>query len=167
MSSRDNFFNQVQKNNESANNFKESFYNDLEEFQRKTKELLTLICSWFDGTTITAVMSMKNINDSIEPGKVNKVSSLLLKNGEKTLSIDPEGLHFAGGITGSLTVKIINMSRAPNTQSFNLHMRDSGSCNQNFPKEFDGWIIVSGNFSNQVAEEFTEENFFAKIESFA
>ncbi|MBA0170425.1 hypothetical protein [Pectobacterium versatile] len=167
MSSRDSFFQKVQQNNEATNNFKESFYRDLEEFQRKTQELLETIYSWFQGTSITATPSKKSIDDSIEPGRINTVSALLLKNGEKTLSIDPEGLHFAGGITGSLTVKIVNMSRAPNTQIFNLHMRDSSSRDQGIPEGFEGWVIVSGNHVNKVVVEFNEENFFAKIESFA
>ncbi|ALX95969.1 hypothetical protein [Serratia fonticola] len=163
MSSRDSFFEKVLQNNEATNKFKDSFNRDLEEFQRKTQELLVQIQSWFEGTAITATTSRKSIDDSIEPGKLNTVLSLLLKNGEKTLSIDPEGLHFSGGVTGSLTVKIVNMTRAPNTQNFNLHMRDSDGMS----KGFEGWVIVSGNHASRVIVEFTEENFFAKIESFA
>ncbi|ROP50039.1 hypothetical protein EDF81_4264 [Enterobacter sp. BIGb0383] len=167
MNSREIFFQKVGENNEATKNFKESFNRELDEFQKKTLELLTQIQSWFEGSAITAKTDRKAINDTIEPSKVNYVVSLFLRNGEKTLSIDPEGLRFAGGITGSLTVKIINMSRAPNTQTFNLHMRDRALRAQGVPEQYEGWVIVTSNHAGRVVEEFNEENFFAKIESFA
>ncbi|MEJ1268633.1 hypothetical protein WDV93_21535 [Pantoea ananatis] len=94
------------------------------------------------------------------------MQSLTLRNGEKTLTIEPEGLRFIG-ITGALKLKIINMSRAPNTQTFAIHMRDSAPRARGLPEKYEGWVIVTSSNEGRVVTAFNEENFFAAIESFA
>ena len=167
MSSRNDFFDKVNKQNEAEKEARNAFNNELKEFQVKTQQLINDIQSWFEGSSITSTISQREISESIDPTVVNRVQSLTLKNGEKTLTIEPEGLRFFGGISGALRVKIINMSRAPNSQTFSLHMYDRAPRAKGVTDSYEGWVIVTSCNEGRVVEAFNEENFFAQIESFA
>ncbi|MEN4766325.1 hypothetical protein [Pantoea agglomerans] len=167
MSARDNFFDNANKNNEADRKAKNDFNQAMSEFRDKTQSLISEIQSWFEGSSITSNTSLQTIPDSIERNVTHRVQSLLLQNGEKTLTIQPEGLMYMGGITGALKVKIINMSRSPNTQTFSLHMRDKAPRAIGVPESYEGWVIVTSSNQGRVVTVLNEENFFEAIQSFA
>ncbi|EGT4490431.1 hypothetical protein DOX53_22390 [Cronobacter malonaticus] len=160
MSAKDSFFQKVEDNASKQKADEEAFKQDILAFQQDTKALLTDIKSWFDGSPIktkTSTMQMP-VDGSTS---LFEVATLTLHNGDKTLSITPEGFYYYG-VTGSLTVTIDNPNHAPREFRFSLHWADSLS-------QIDGWVIAhSGSVNTQVQRiKFDQENFFNMISSFA
>lgn len=155
MSEKDSFFKTVNANINAEKAGIEAFKKDVFEFQKGTTWLLDEIQSWFDGSPITSQKSTARVTEGSDSFEV---STLILKNSGKTLTITPECLYFWGG-RGSLEVSIHNLNRSPNTSKFTLHQHDKAS-------NIDGWVIVSaGNPAQRI--EFNQENFFSMIQSFA
>lgn len=158
MSAKDSFFQKIEDNASKKKAADDAFKQEVSAFQRETYVLLTEIKGWFDGTPVQATTSTTQITES---NQSIEVTTLTLHNGDKTLSIIPDGFYFYG-VTGSLAVAIENPNSSPRTYNFSIHWKDTIS-------EITGWVIVYGKSTNSPAKriEFNEENFFNMISSFA
>jgi hypothetical protein len=158
MSEKDAFFQKVEANNNAQKEGEEAFKRDVLAFQEDTKNLIQEIKGWFAGSPVTASVSTTQV---VENTDRFEVPNLTLKNGSKTLTINPEGFYYFG-VTGSLEVSIHNSSRAPGTSKFSIHWKDSVS-------KISGWVIVCGGVGNNPVQriEFNQDNFFKMISAFA
>ncbi|WP_164880731.1 hypothetical protein, partial [Citrobacter freundii] len=94
MSEKDSFFKTVNANINAEKAGIEAFKKDVFEFQKGTTWLLNEIQSWFDGSPITSQKSTARVTEGSDSFEV---STLILKNSGKTLTIAPECLYFWGG----------------------------------------------------------------------
>lgn len=160
MSSMDSFFKKVEENNKAQEDSKKKYLADVEEFRTKTDSLFNEVMSWFSGSPIQASKSQTRL---VEDGDAFSISTLALKNGEKTLKITPISLY-GWGAMGMIEVSIYNPSRAPNTTKFEIRLHDSASQRKD-------WTIIYGGMPERNVRpqrgEFNQEHFFTLIESFA
>ena len=158
MSAKDAFFDKVERNANARKESEEAFKRDVLAFQEETKALLMEIKDWFDGSPVTSSVGTTQVTENTTRFEV---SNLTLKNGDKTLTIVPEGLYYFG-VKGGLEVTINNPNSSPSTSKFKLHWKDSVS-------QLPGWVIVSGSLGRTPAERtsFNQENFFKTIIAFA
>lgn len=154
MSARDSFFKTVETNAQAEQARKDAFKKDVFDFQKALQNLHEQIQSWFAGSTITSSITNCRLN---EGNDFFDVPVLTLKNGGKTLTVNPEGLYYFG-VKGSVAVSIHSLSRSPNTSKFDVHWQDHRD-------ETEGWKIVLGNPVQLYS--FNEENFFKMIQDFA
>ncbi|UPQ69486.1 hypothetical protein ACQU6D_27345 (plasmid) [Klebsiella variicola] len=158
MSAKDEFFRTVESNAKTQKEAEEDFKREVLAFQEDTKKLILEIKEWFAGSPVTASVGTMQV---IENTDRFEVSNLTLKNGSKTLTINPEGFAYFG-VTGCLKVSIHNPNRAPATSKFSLHWKDGIS-------KISGWVIVYGEGGNTPAQrvQFNQESFFTMIKEFA
>ncbi|MGY3857922.1 hypothetical protein [Aeromonas intestinalis] len=155
MSAKDAFFKQVEDNVDAQKAGEMAIQRDLMDFQRETEILLQTIRTWFEGSPVKSKISL---NPHMMEGKRAEFESLTLENGNKHLTITPEGLYYFG-ITGVLDVTIDNPNRAPRQTKFSIHWKDAIS-------KISGWVIVD-NVVPASRVEFNQENFFSRITAFA
>jgi len=155
MSAKDAFFQKLDDNQKAQGEAEEEFKQEIIAFQNDAASLIAEIKGWFKDTSIDATSSHMRIvvgKDTFE------VASLLLRNGNKVLTIEPEGFRFFGA-TGNFNVTIKGVSSSSGTPNFQLHWKDSQG-NQ------DGWTIVTRKPS-VTRTNFSQEAFFSLIQSFA
>lgn len=88
MSAKDEFFRTVESNAKTQKEAEEDFKREVLAFQEDTKKLILEIKEWFAGSPVTASVGTMQV---IENTDRFEVSNLTLKNGSKTLTINPEG----------------------------------------------------------------------------
>lgn len=155
MSAKDAFFKQLEANIDAQKANENTIRRDSMEFQKETEVLLQTIRNWFYGSPIKSKLSTTHL---MIDGNKFEFESLTLENGNKILTVFPEGLYSSGAL-GSLSVTIDNPSRAPRTSSFKLHWQDPAS---NIP----GWVIFDTS-TPQNRVELNSDNFFSSILAFA
>jgi hypothetical protein len=135
---------QVERNANARKESEEAFKRDVLAFQEETKALLMEIKDWFDGSPVTSSVGTQVTENTTR----FEVSNLTLKNGDKTLTIVPEGLYYFG-VKGGLEVTINNPNSSPSTSKFKLHWKDSVS-------KLPGWVIVSGSLGRTQLNELVQ-----------
>lgn len=155
MSAKDAFFQKLDENNKAKREADEAFKNEVLAFQNDTASLIAEIKGWFNHTSIDATSSQMRISEGTEQFEV---PTLILRNGDKILTIEPEGFYYFGA-TGNLNVTIKSVSSQSRQPAFQLHWKDSQG-NQ------EGWTIVAG-APLVTRTKFTQDNFFSLIQSFA
>ncbi len=155
MSAKDAFFQKLDENNKAKQDANEAFKNEVIAFQNDTASLITEIKGWFENTPIDATSSHMRLTEGKDQFEV---ATLTLRNGEKTLTIEPEGFYYFG-VTGSLKVTLSVVGSIPRQSDFQLHWKDAQG-------NKDGWTIVAG-APLVTRTAFNQDSFFALIHTFA
>lgn len=155
MSAKDAFFQKVEENINAQQASQDALKKTVQEFQDGTSSLVQTIKAWFDASPIK--VSVSTCSCTAWDMRFD-AHSLELRNGDKTLTIVPEGLGYIG-VAGVVKVTINNPNRSPRRSEFSIHWRDRAS-------KHSEWMIVVGTSPIQRIE-FNQESFFSHISSFA
>lgn len=112
MSARERFFKKVQQSSKNITSGNTSVEAEIVEFCERLEGLAQQIIEWFAGTSIEVTLSRQYLHDlstlgySLSSGICRyEIATILLQNGERSVSIVPEQL-FRAGETGCVRMRV-------------------------------------------------------------